>query len=193
MTTSQEELNKKIQEKEDRHRVRDFKKSIKTWVMTSRFNTITKNQNEIYRNTHWKSGCIYCTPVLINHNIPQGAKIIVLEMDNDKNEIFAIGLLTNKPFTSKFSVYNDNNYNRFNYVGKYRIQREECTEKECETLKILDLLCFKGNQHMKRGHGITAFPAKVLWKLTPQLNITEFLENLFNSRFSKKTLVNQLI
>jgi hypothetical protein len=185
MTTSQEELTKKIQDKEDRKRVRDFKKTIKTWIMTSRFNTVTRNQNEIYRNRYWQTGCIYCTPILINHKIPQGSKIIVLEMDNDKNEIFALGLLTNKPFTSKFSVYEDNNYNRFNYAGKYRIQRNECTKEEEDILVMLDFLCFKGNHHMKRGQGITAFPAKILWKLADHFDITTFLENMFKSRFSK--------
>ena len=183
MTTSHEELTKKLQEKEERKRVSQFKKTLKTRLMTTRFNTITRNQNEIYRNMHWKSGCIYCAPILVNKEIPYGSKMIILEMDNDKNEIFALGLLTNKPFTSKFSVYEENNYNRFNYAGKYRIKREECSEEEENILLMLDFLCFKGNHHMKRGQGITAFPAKTLWKLSENFNITEFLESMFHARF----------
>jgi len=186
MTTSQKELDQHIKEKEDRKRVREFKKTLQRYIMTSRFNTLTREQNNIYRNKHWKDGCIYCSPILVNKEIPQGAKMMVLEMDNDINQIFAIGLLTNRPFTSRFSVYEDDNYNRYNYAGKYRITREQCSEEEEAILQMLDFFCFKGNHHMKRGQGLTAFPIKILWKLSESFNLIEFLEKMFHSRFSKE-------
>jgi hypothetical protein len=174
MTTCQEELDDHIKEKEDRKRVREFKKTIKKYIMTSRFNTITREQNNIYRDNYWKDGCIYCSPILVNKEIPQGAKMFVLEMDNDKNHIFAIGLLTNRPFTCRFSVYTEDNYNRYNYAGKYRIKREQCTEEEEYNLQMLDFFCFKGNQHLKRGQGLTSFPVKILWKLSETFNVNEY-------------------
>jgi len=186
MISSQKELEDKLKKREENKHIKSFKTTLKTHILTSRFNTVTRNQNDIYRNKYWQNGCIYCAPVLVNKEIPQGAKLIVLEMDNDKNQIFAVGLLTNKPFTSRFSVYEDHNYNRYNYTGRYRIKREECTEEEEAILQMLDFMCFKGNQHMKRGQGLTAFPVKTLWKLSKDLNLTEFLENMFQTRFAKE-------
>ena len=186
MISSQKELDEKIKKREENKHIKSFKTTLKTHLLTSRFNTVTRNQNNIYRDNYWKNGCLYCAPVLVNKEIPQGAKLMVLEMDNDLNQIFAIGLLTNKPFISKFSVYEDHNYNRYNYTGKYRIIREECSEEEEAILQMLDFMCFKGNQHMKRGQGLTAFPLKILWKLSENFNLTEFLENMFRKRFSKE-------
>jgi len=186
MIRSQKELENKIQEKEERTHIKSFKKTLQTHLLTSRFNTLTRKQNEIYRETNWKNGCLYCAPVPVTKDIPIGSKMIVLEMDNDANQIFAVGLLTNKPFTSRFSVYEDHNYNRYNYTGRYRIKREDCTEEEETILLMLDFMCFKGNQHMKRGQGLTAFPVKILWKLSENFNLTEFLETMFKIRFSKE-------
>lgn len=186
MITSQKELEEKLKKREDNKHIKSFKTNIKTHLLTSRFNTITRKQNDVYRNNYWKNGCIYCAPVLVNKEIPQGAKMIVLEMDNDINQIFAVGLLTNKPFTSRFSVYEDHNYNRYNYTGRYRITREQCSEEEEAILQMLDFMCFKGNQHMKRGQGLTSFPVKTLWKLSKDFDLTEFLEKMFQNRFVKE-------
>jgi hypothetical protein len=186
MIRSQKELENKIKDKEERTQIQSFKKTLNTHLLTSRFNTITREQNEIYRKTNWKNGCLYCAPVPINKDIPIGSKIIVLEMDNDINQIFALGLLTNKPFTSRFSVYDDHNYNRYNYTGRYRINREDCTDEEEAILQMLDFMCFKGNYHMKRGQGLTAFPLKIIWKLSESFQLIEFLETMFKTRFSKE-------
>lgn len=191
MIRSQKELENKIKDKEERTQINSFKKGIQTYLLTSRFNTITRTQNEIYRHSYWKNGCLYCAPVPVNKDIPIGSKMIVLEMDNDTNQIFAVGLLTNKPFTSRFSVYEDHNYNRYNYTGRYRIKREDCTDEEEAILQMLDFMCFKGNHHMKRGQGLTAFPVKILWKLSENFNLTEFLEIMFRTRFSKESKENK--
>ena len=186
MITSQKELEDKLKKREENKQIKSFKTTLKTHLLTSRFNTITRTQNEIYRETYWKNGCLYCAPVPVNKDIPIGSKMIILEMDNDINQIFALGLLTNKPFASRFSVYEDHNYNRYNYTGRYRIKREDCSEEEDAMLQMLDFMCFKGNQHMKRGQGLTAFPVKTLWKLSKDINLTEFLENMFQRRFAKE-------
>ena len=106
-------------------------------------------------------------------------------MDNDKNTIFAAGMLLNKPFFNKHSVYTDDNYNRYSYIGKYRIKRDELTEQEEAVFKALDILCFKGNDHMKRGHGLKAFPTKLLMNCSTVINMTNYIEYMFKRRFSK--------
>lgn len=180
-----EEIRKKLEKKEENIKIRNYKLTIQTHLLTSRFNTETIEQNEKYRNNKWSNGCLYCSPEEISQKIPINSKLIVLEMNNDANKIFGVGMLTNKPFFNKHSVYNDENYNRYTYIGKYRIKREDLTEKEEAVFKALDILCFKGNEHMKRGHGLKAFPIKLLMNCSKTFEITPFIENMFKIRFSK--------
>jgi hypothetical protein len=169
--------------KEENHKIRQFKKTIKTHLLTSRFNTKTIAQNDTYRKKKWANGCLYCSPEQICNQIPIDAKIIVLEMDNDKNRIFGIGLLLNRPYFNKHTVYDDYNYNRYNYIGKYRIKREELNIEEESVLKALDILCFTGNEHSKRGHGLKSFPIKLLMNCKNVFDITDYIENMFKTRF----------
>jgi len=185
MSNPEDILRKKLEKRQENIKIRNFKSTLRTHLLTSRFNTETRKQNELYRNKKWPNGCLYCSPEQISQKIPIDAKIIVLEMDNDMNQIFGIGLLTNKPFFNKYSIYTDENYNRYNYIGKYRITREELTEKEEPVFKALDILCFTGNEHMKRGHGLKAFPMKLLMNCSNTFEITTFIENMFKTRFSK--------
>lgn len=168
---------------EEKIRLREYRLKIRTHLLTSRFNTVTRIQNENYRKNKWPNGCIYCTPERIAESIPIDAKLIILEMDNDKNRIFGVGMLKNKSFFNKHSVYEDDNYNRYSYIGKYRIRREDLTEEEEVVFKALDLLCFKGNHHMKRGQGLRSFPIKILMNCSKTLEITEFLEEMFKTRY----------
>lgn len=173
----------------ERKCIANYRKTMKTFLLTSRFNTKTKQENETYRKRrNLEKGCLYCTPELVCQDIPKAANMMVLEMNNDTNKIMAIGLLKNTPNFDKYRVYEDSNYNRFSYVGKYRITREEMTEEEENVLKALDQLCFTGNLHMKRGHGLKMFPTKILWRCHHVLDITAFIEKMFRERIheSKK-------
>ena len=171
--------------KQERRQIRQYKKTMRTYILTSRFNTETRTQNEIYRKIKWANGCIYCAPDHVSNEIPIESKIIVLEMDNDNNTIFGIGMLLNKPFHNKHAVYGDNNYNRYSYVGKYRIKREELTAHQEAVFKALDILCFKGNEHMKRGQGLKAFPAKLLMNCKSVIDLPKYINNMFRIRFSE--------
>ena len=53
-------------------------------------------------------------------------------------------------------VYQNSNYNRYVYV-KHRIDRCEMTKEENTIMQALDILCFTGNTHMKRGQGLDNF------------------------------------
>jgi len=180
-----DKIRKKLEKKQENIRIRKFKSEMRTFILTSRFNTETRLQNEKYRNQKWPNGCVYCTPEQISQKIPIDAKMIVLEMDNDKNTIFGAGMLLNKPFFNKHSVYTDDNYNRYSYIGKYRIKREELTEQEEAVFKALDILCFTGNDHMKRGHGLKSFPTKLLMNCSTVINMNHYIEDMFKRRFSK--------
>lgn len=188
---SEEILRKKLEKKNENIEIRKFKSEMRTFLLTSRFNTITRRQNEEYRENKWNNGCLYCSPEPISQNIPMNAKLIILEMDNDKNKIFGIGMVINKPFFNKHSVYEDNNYNRYSYLGKNRIKREDLTDRENAVFNALDTLCFKGNEHMKRGHGLKAFPTKLLMNCRNTIDIIHFIETMFKTRFSKPDLKNK--
>ena len=177
-------LQNRIQKKQDALKIRQYKSHQKIFLMTSRFNTQTKEENQRFREKNWEKGCLYCAPTEISQAIPYQSKMMVLEMDNDSNQIFAIGMCANRAFHQKYSVYQTNPYNRYNYLGKTRIQRTDLNLLEEAVFKALDQLCFYGNDHMKRGNGLKAFPTKLLVNCQPVLDILAFLENMFVRRFS---------
>jgi hypothetical protein len=179
-------LRKKLEKRQENVKIRNYKSTLRTHLLTSRFNTKTREQNEIYRNEKWQNGCLYCSTEQVSQNIPIDAKLIVLEMDNDMNKIFGLGLLTNKPFFNKHVVYEDRKCHRYSYIGKYRIKREDLNSMEEAVFKALDILCFTGNEHMKRGDGLKSFPIKLLMNCNNTFEITPFIENMFKTRFSNR-------
>jgi hypothetical protein len=181
-----EEIENRIKKREQRKAIETYKKSQRIFLMTSRFNNATVEENQRFREKGWPEGCLYCAPQRVSNNIPIHSKLMVLEMNNDTNKIIAVGMCVNKPLLEKYSVYKDANYNRFNYIGKYRIPRERLDATEEAVFKALDKLCFSGADHMKRGNGLKQFPAKILYNCKSVINISEFVEQMFIKRFSKK-------
>ena len=162
-----------------------YKKNLRHYILTSRFNTTTWEENSNYRKLNPKIGCIYCSPCPVSINIPNEAMLFVLEMNNDTNKICGIGLILNKPWINKWQVYENGNYNRYSFMGKCRIGREEMTVEEDTIMRVFDILCFTGNRHMKRGQGLTSFPIDMLYKCHKKLDLVEFIRNMFKVRFSK--------
>jgi hypothetical protein len=183
-TFTEEALQKRVQKKQQAAQIRQYKAQQRVFLMTSRFNTQTRIENQRFREKNWAQGCLYCTPIEISQSIPFKAKLLVLEMDNDANQIFAIGMCANRSFSQKYSVHETAPYNRYNYVGKTRIPRVDFSPLEEAVFKALDQLCFYGNDHMKRGNGLKSFPTKLLINCQKVLDILEFLENMFIRRFS---------
>lgn len=161
----------------------EYYNSTRCKIVTSRFNTNTIAENELFRSKHQNIGCIYCTPQQITDKIPVESYVIVLEMNNDTNQIVAIGMIKNHPTVNKYNVYSNGNYNRYVYTGKYRIKRTEMTEYENKILTALDILCFTGNRHMKRGQGLTRFPPDMLYGCSHIVDIPIFITNMFKTRF----------
>ena len=96
----------------------NYRKSLRNYLMTSRFNNKTLLENERYIKGRKDIGCIYCTPCPVSELIPLGSILFVLEMNNDSNEINGIGMISNMVKIGKHSVYEENNYNRYNYVDR---------------------------------------------------------------------------
>ena len=185
MNEEEEKMHRLLIKKEENLKIKLYRPQMKVFLMTSRFNTTTRVENKNFREKkNWTNGCLYCTPEPISAKIPFYSKMVVLEMDNDQNKIFGVGFLVNKPVVQKYNIYNNNDYNRYNYVGKYRINREELTAQEEQVFAALDVLCFTGNNHMKRGQGLRAFPIKLLLRCKDLIDIPEFIEKMFLSRYS---------
>ena len=124
----------------------------------------------------------------------QKYKIEKLPVVDSENKL--LGLITfkdiqkvkNHPKLRKYSVYMNQNYNRYVFTGKNRIDRADMDDGEEEIMRAFDILCFKGNYHMKRGHGLSAFPPVLLYRIMPVIDLVQFVYKMFEKRnlLSKK-------
>jgi hypothetical protein len=172
---------KKIQKQQ----VLAYKKEQRTFLLTSRFNNNTWSENEEYRNKNANIKCIYCSPDTITKSIPIDSINFILEMNNDTNRIMGIGMIRNHPIMNKFQVYENGNYNRYVYIGKNRIDRDTMSEEEEQVMQVFDILCFKGNHHMKRGQGLKSFPVDMLYRCSKKLDLVKFISQMFKKRLLK--------
>jgi hypothetical protein len=166
-----------------RKQINDYIINLKYLILTSRFNNQTWEENEQFREKYKNVGCIYCSPSPLSNDIPNDMALFILEMNNDMNRIMGIGMVTNHPKIQKFDVYENGNFNRFSFIGKNRIDRSEMTEEEDQIFQVFDILCFKGNKHMKRGQGLTMFPSEMLYRLSFRVNLVDFIKEMFKKRF----------
>lgn len=173
-------------------RVNEYKKYFRHFLLTSRFNNHTWSENAHFRQTHSQYGCVYCAPDPVSASIPVDAIMFILEMNNDMNKIMGIGMVRNHPFINKWIVYDNQNYNRYMFSGKTRIDRSEMSAEEERIFTVFDILCFTGNKHMKRGQGLKAFPADMLYRCMSRLDLLEFIVDMFKRRLREKTPVSRL-
>jgi len=173
-----------VPSKEKIHRslVNDYKKQLRKYILTSRFNNQTWTENSHYRNRNTQVGCIYCAPDPITQIIPTDSILFILEMNNETNSIIGIGMVRNHPIFNKYHVYENGNYNRYVYAGKIRIDRTEMTEEENKIMQVFDILCFSGNRHMKRGQGLKSFPTDMLYRCSKRLDLVQFINDMFKKR-----------
>ena len=170
-----------IQEKAN---IKHFQKGLRNFLLTSRFNNETIEENRKYREKKWKNGCIYNTPQMISKTIPLDSVNFILEMNNDTNRIVGIGCINNRAYYKKFIVYTDDNYNIYTYIGKHRISREEMSEDEEEIMKAFDILCITGKKNIKRGQGIKSFPLEMLYRCNKVINLVNFIQQMFKKRMN---------
>jgi hypothetical protein len=154
----------KQERKELRARLRNYRKSQKHTLATTRFTQSTWEENCASRKMNTKAKCLYGTPVQMSKQVKMDSNVFVLEMHNELDKIMGIGLVKNRAIAGKYIVYSNGNYNRYIYAGNHRIDRDEMTELEHSILRLLEELCFRGINHSKRGQGITGFPIKLQYK-----------------------------
>jgi len=162
--------------------LREFSSLRRPILTTTRFNDITWNENIQYREKYPVIGCIYPTPEMNNHRLTPDNVLFVLEMNNDQNRIMGVGMVRNKVYIKKYRVYSDDNYNRYSYIGKHRIDRSEMSEEEENIMQTFDILCFTGSRHMKRLQGIKAFPIDMLFKCKHIVDLVDYIRRMFTNR-----------
>jgi hypothetical protein len=153
-------------------------------LFSTRFNDITLEQNMNYRTKN-NIKCIYGIPYEISTKIFVDDDIFVIEMNNSKNRIEGIGLIKNRTCNDKYyKIYQDGNYNRFIYKGKFHLSRDELLNLNEELVRILDYILFKEKTHLKRGSGFTTVPNKLLnHNICENMNIMRTLKNIFIESF----------
>jgi len=153
-------------------------------LATTRFNTITWEENCKYREKKSLDGCIYGTPKQITEELTLHIPMFVLEMHNDINKIMGIGIIRNAIVIGKnHKIYSEPFYNRYTYKGKFRIDRAELHKEELKVIEILDVLVFKGYRHLKRGQGITVVPAWIT--NSKHIHFIKLFREMFKSRFKQ--------
>ena len=132
-------------------------------IGTTRFSNKTFQENKKWREANNWDGCIYGSPIPIAKSpywrkVDMGAKIFILEMNNDQDRIEGIGCIKNYiRYDLSIDIYNDSNYNRYIYRSNFRIERNSINK---EILDFLEEALFKGKGHLKRGQGITMINIK---------------------------------
>ena len=182
----------KYYDRQTRLILNDYKNQLKHFIVTSRFTNTTWLENENYRKKFGeKLGCIYCSPDPVSIQIPIDSILFVLEMNNDLNRIMGIGMIRNHHQINRHHVYDSDNYNRYNYSGKYRIDREDMVSDEEElVMTIFDKLCFTGNKHMKRGQGLKSFPIDILYRCKSKIDLVESVCKMFKRRITERAYNN---
>jgi len=131
------------------------------YLACTRFNNITYDENINYRSKY-NENVIYGSTLKIRDKYPAGCLIFIAEMNNEKNRIEGIGLIKNLLVHDKrHKIYDNNEYNRYIYRGKYWLSREQINDFDTEVLEIFDNILFKGKSHLKCRIGITIITEKL--------------------------------
>ena len=155
-------------------------------IFVTRFNNITLKENKDWSEKNNKTGCIYGSPIKISESCLPETEIIIIEMNNSKNKIEGLGIISNKLFKEDkkyYKIYSDNNYNRFIYGSKKHISKTEFSRDEQINIKKLENLLFKTYNHCKRGQGIQRLPKHI--NNNEEFNYKEFLNSIYNRCFIK--------
>jgi hypothetical protein len=164
--------------------LREYARNMNGHLVTTRFDNKTWEENVKYRERNPNYKCIYPTPEMNSADWVSDDILFVLEMNNSRNQIMGIGMVRNHVFVKKHRVYSDDNYNRYSYFGKYRIDRSEMSEDEQRIMQVFDILCFTGSRHMKRLRGIKAFPIDMLYRCSKILDLVDYIKNMFKTRLN---------
>ena len=87
-------------------------------------------------------------------------------------------MLRNIPQSKCFQVHSKEVYNNVLYVGNHHISREFMSEEQLKLIQKMEEYCFRGKGHLKRGHGISSFPIRILYE---HQNWIPFLIEMFQN------------
>jgi hypothetical protein len=124
------------------------------YIGCTRFTNETYQENTTYKNKNGEI-VIYGLALKIREIYPNGSKMYIAEMNNSTNKIEGIGLIVNQLVPKRHKIYEDNNYNRYIYKGKYWISREQIAAIDTSILETFDNILFKGKSHLKNRMGIS--------------------------------------
>ena len=144
-------------------------------LASTRFTNKTYREREAFMRRN-NIECIYGTNRRINKSLLLNQLMFVVEMNNETNQIMAIGLIRNMLCDPQY-IYEDQNYNRYIYMGNYRILRQDIEEYDKKIVEVLEQILFKGRSNAKRLNGITIVSKK------PEL--TEKVKLMFKTIFRK--------
>jgi len=163
-----------------------LQEKMKYTLVTIRFNSETYEENKRFRERNRdKFGCIYGIPGL-NTKIDVNKPMYVLEMNNTENRIMGIGCIEYRPINKKVFLHKIGNYNRYIFVGKYRIDRSEMSESQEKAMESFDKLCFKYPSHLKRGQGFIIFPTILIYirEYYLNFNMVTYISDMFHKRYT---------
>lgn len=181
-------LKEQVKIKTQKKELVNYESSLSYRLITTRFNSKTLIENEKFCKKH-NLKCAYFSPIPLPERIPMRMICFMLEMNNDKNELSGLGVFRNSPIFCKYDAYSEMEYNRVSYIGCYRVTREEIIlDKDyAEFWEYLELCCFKGRGHLKRGQGLTCFPLSILISCKERVNIIDMLVKIIKSKFKCHT------
>lgn len=162
------------------------------YLACTRFNNETYEQNISYRSKNGEQA-IYGSTLKIREMYEVGCLIFIVEMNNDLNRIEGIGLIKNLlVYDKRHKIYENNEYNRYIYRGKYWISREQINNYNPEILEIFDNILFKQKSHLKCRIGITIITEKLFVHWDYSLTkLKKMVKDLFINNF-KFTIDNEL-
>lgn len=133
-------------------------------ICVTRYNNATWRERTAWLAENPEYKCIYKSPVAIKSNIPYESPLFIIEMNNDTNQIMGVGRIINEIRADRsYRVYSDQNYNRYTYLGRQRVDRTDIMQstQNAVIIETLERLLFYGALHAKRGQGIQELPAHI--------------------------------
>jgi len=157
--------------------------AIAVTVCITRYNNKTWAERTAWLAANPGYACIYKSPVAIKSDIPYEAPLFVLEMNNDTNQIMGVGRIVNEIRADRgYRMYEDQNYNRYTYLGRQRLDRAVIMRSgaDARVLETLERMLFYGARHAKRGQGIHELPHRIR-NNKPGYSFTQFLFKLMSA------------
>lgn len=171
-------LNKEYSQRD----LKKFERSNDVFLTTTRFDNHTYYENMKARMA-LKINCLYSNPYKLCNKIPKNNTVYVLELNNSENKIMGIGKITNNLLPVRYSIYGEDYYNNWCFIGNAHISKDKMNEEERKVIDSLEKICFYGRNHLKRGSSMTCFPCKVLFACHENnFNILNYIKNMFLRR-----------